>query len=464
MKKIFKNILVAAATVGAMSCSELVKDTNISPNSPTYAPASVVLPSSQLGLAMINEGDIARIAGIWSGYFSGSVLQYQPIHEYNVVAGDFDSAWDILYRVSYGNAKVAMEDAEERGNRILAGYCKIVMAYSLGIAADLWGDVPGAEAGKAIDGISTPVYDSQAEVFTAVQTLLDQAIEDIKSNEGVVSSDILNFSLEAAYSLKARYYMHTKNYDMALQNAQLGISSADQNVEIEHGTSLTINSNIYWTFCTVERPDYLTADNSFGVGYLEGRANAKTKTVHLSSYLYKEGTTYSHDLNVLEDGFFGQTSTFPLLTYRENVLTIAETSARANDLATALTKLNEYRSYMASGGYIDPLYHNVDGEALQYDAYTDADFDAGGMLNQDNISKADAYVREILAERYTALVGQLEGFSEMRRTYKDPLRVQITPNTGTQLPQRLLYPQVEINTNPNTPELVDVFTPTAVNQ
>lgn len=489
MKKIFKNILIAAATVGTMSCSELVKDTNISPNSPTEAPASVVFPSSQLALGMINEGDVARIAGIWSGNFSGSALQYEPYHQYNVVAGDFDSAWDILYRVSYGNAKLAMEDATNDGNRILAGYCKIVMAYSLGIAADLWGDVPAKDAGKLLEGTVTPSYESQVEVFAEVQRLLDEAIADIESGQGVLANgvDILNFSKEAAYSLKARYYMHTKDYASALTNAQKGIKSKDQNVELTHGSAQTINSNIYWTFCAVERPGYLTADNSFGVGYLNGRSNAKTNTMHLSKFLYSESTLYSHELNVNENAFFGQISSFPLITYRENILTIAELSAREGDTGAALSALNEYRDYMNNGGYLSEEYHEYDTVALdiagdtiwvdeendlplyntvmlQYDPLTDADFENGGLLNPDNVSKADAYLREILAERYTSLIGQLEGFSEMRRVYKDPMRVQITPNTGTQLPQRFLYPQVELNTNPLAPELVDVFTPTAVNQ
>jgi hypothetical protein len=64
---------------------------------------------------------------------------------------------------------------------------------------------------------------------------------------------------------------------------------------------------------------------------------------------------------------------------------------------------------------------------------------------------------EILVEKYASLFGQLETYSDLRRT-KNAIGVPL--NTGTQMPQRFLFPQSEINSNSKVPEnQLDKFLP-----
>lgn len=79
------------------------------------------------------------------------------------------------------------------------------------------------------------------------------------------------------------------------------------------------------------------------------------------------------------------------------------------------------------------------------------------------LSKNTALLREIVEERYVTFIGQLEQFSDVRRTKNE---IGLVPVTGSSLPQRFFYPQSEINTNANTPKLIpaDLFKPTEVNQ
>ena len=70
-----------------------------------------------------------------------------------------------------------------------------------------------------------------------------------------------------------------------------------------------------------------------------------------------------------------------------------------------------------------------------------------------------------LEERYVTFFGQIEGFNDVRRTRKEEVGIKLQPNTGSLLPERFLYPQSEIDSNPNTPSpLPGFFEPTEVNQ
>jgi hypothetical protein len=117
---------------------------------------------------------------------------------------------------------------------------------------------------------------------------------------------------------------------------------------------------------------------------------------------------------------------------------------------------------MNSGGYL-----SADWGTPMYAAYTTADFQAGGIENPTHSIAADrALLREILEERYVTFIGQIEGFNDVRRTLKETdVRVPVTPNKGTQFPQRFLYPQAEVSANKNVPNpFPGLFVATPVNK
>src|ERR1051325_2793820 len=68
-----------------------------------------------------------------------------------------------------------------------------------------------------------------------------------------------------------------------------------------------------------------------------------------------------------------------------------------------------------------------------------------------NVAVNTALLREILEERYVSLIGQLEGFTDMRRT-NNFLNIPLAAGK-TDFPKRFLYSQIEVNTNPNVPKV-----------
>lgn len=81
-----KVIKIAGLVLGAglISCESLVDNMNTDLNNPTDASATLILTGAQLGNVSVQEGHLARVAAMWSGYFTGTDRQYKDIYSYNV--------------------------------------------------------------------------------------------------------------------------------------------------------------------------------------------------------------------------------------------------------------------------------------------------------------------------------------------------------------------------------------------
>jgi len=486
MKRIQSNIYLLSFILlfFSSSCKKIVENINVDPNNPTSAPYNLVLNGAQVAGMLIYEGNLARIAGVFARSFTGVDRQYVSLNNYNSSSVDYNDTWDGLYATVIAQAKNVAAQAEAVNDKTTAGIAQVMMAQGFGVAADLWGDVPFSEAADP-DKFPTPKFDAQADVYKGVQLLLDSAILNLSANvgNGPGSKDIYyggNKSkwLQLAHTLKARYFLHVKDYTNAIVNANMGINNAANNMLDPHGQSYLIDFNVYYSFLSYDRPGYMNADGAIAPAYLDAtssiyKGNSKTNETARFEFFYQVGlNTGGLDPNVLVDfdwgnpsdqnGFFGASMPFPLVTFEENQLILAESYIKGNhDLNDALSALNAHRAYLNTGANIGTGYL-PDGS--KYLPYVLADFLPGGMVNpvSSGLSQENALLTEILKEKYVTLIGQIEQFNDVRRTHNF---LKIPPTTGSKLPQRFLYPQDEINTNPNTPKLSagDLFTVTTVN-
>jgi hypothetical protein len=195
--------------------------------------------------------------------------------------------------------------------------------------------------------------------------------------------------------------------------------------------------------------------------------NARTNETDRFSYIYTGSLVNGYDLNVSgadfdegkkPDAFFSNRASFPLVTYRENQLILAESSLRlaaGGNITEALDALNDYRAYLAGGGYLNPAY--IKGNGF-YQPFTATDFLAGGIENPGTLTPADALYKEIIEERYVSLLGTMESFVDLHRKGMGSFAgkqnwevLGLTPRTGSDIPQRFLVAQVEINSNTSAP-------------
>jgi len=479
-------ILLLAAVLMTGACKKFTEGLNTSPNSPTDAPYALVLNGAEVGGMLIYEGNLARVTGMFARSFAGADRQYVGISNYNTSTSDYNDTWDNLYSLVIGQLKIVALKASAVNDKHTIGIAQIQLAQAFGLAADLWGDVPFKEAGDAVK-YPTPKFDPQMDVYAGIQGLLDSGILNLQANvgNGPGEKDIYFQSdagkwIAVAHTLKARYYLHTKDYPNAIAHAQQGIASPAGNMIDPHGTSRPADFNVYYAFLSYDRVGYMNAEGAIAPALLnpsspQYRGDAKTDETARFEYLYQPGlNTGGLDPNVLsnfdgwgnpanQDGFFAGNASFPIVTFEENQLILAEANMKNTtpDAAAALSALNKHRQYMATGGYIDNGYLP---DGYKYDDYDLGDFNPGGIANPaaSGLTQSEALLKEILEEKYVTMIGQIEQFNDVRRTKN---LLGIPPTTGSKLPQRLPYPQDEINTNPNTPKPAagDLFKETTAN-
>ena len=155
-----------------------------------------------------------------------------------------------------------------------------------------------------------------------------------------------------------------------------------------------------------------------------------------------------------------------MVTFFENKLIMAEAAARGGNISSGLPHLNDVRAWLNSGGNLN---ENYIGQSHRYDPYVEADFNAGGIENTDNISALNAFLREVIEERYVSGFGMHMPYNDARRLRKSDNDIAVPyvmyNSDNTRKPERMPYATNELNSNSNAPaEDPGIFQKTAVNQ
>ncbi|MFE3868508.1 SusD/RagB family nutrient-binding outer membrane lipoprotein [Flavobacterium sp. LS2P90] len=459
MKKLNKYITPILFAFAVVSCTNLVEDINEDPNklSANDAQAKNIFQSVLLANQYFQTTNNVRNTMLWLGQGTGVDRQYIPLNDWNNnTSADSDSAWDLLYVNFLTQARITQDKAIEENNFKMLAALQIVEANSMGTATSLWGDIPYSEF-TTNNPNNKPKFDKQSTVYAKLQTLLDDAIANLGKAGSIPSALDIYYGgstakwTQLAYSLKARYYLHVKNYPLARANALLGINApANDFKALFYGTTSQQNFNPFYEFLEYERQGYMD-----GTGYAvtvlnktstKNRTNSKTDETARLAFIYTGTELNINGLdNGLETGRFGSDSNMPLVTYGEMLLIIAEADARTS-FAAGLTSYNTYRALLNTRYSIGNTNGGYEGLAYKYDPYVAADFASAGMENATgSLTNQNALLREIYEERYIYFIGNYEAFTDYRRT-NNIAEIKInTLFTGT--PQRLIYSQDEINAN-----------------
>lgn len=481
-----KNILIKTTSLFLIaatlfSCTDYVSDTNVDPDLITDSDARNLFQGILLANQFFQTSSNTRDVMIWLNQANGENRQYVSLNDWNLsTASTFDDSWNTAYVNCITNAKITAAKATKELNPRLVGAAQVIEAHCMGTVTSLWGDAPYSELN--IEGKNlTPKYDSQTAIYTSLQSLLDKAITNLSATtgKGIPADKDMYYAgsaakwIKLAYSLKARYYLHVKDYAKAKQNALLGVNNADDDFKAQFGNGYGQSFNPYYSFLVYDRDDYMSGD-SYAARLLDPsttlyRGNAKTDESARYAFTYNEEYFSPYGLNIYggdyggTNGKFGSDSAMPMVTYGEMLLIIAEADARSS-FSTGLASYNTYRNLLNTGYSIGIDNSGYDGEIFKYLPYVAADFAAGGMENNSGTALTDqnALIREIFQEKYIYLMGSYESFTDYRRS-NNAAQIQLkSGKAGT--PQRFLYPQVEINANPNTPSPVpSVVTKTTVN-
>lgn len=483
MKRQINTIIIVALTCFGLSCETYVEDLNIDPNNATDAPAEYILTGAQVtNMYNFHMDRMGIIASMWSGQLTGIDRQYLSYQNYQYSPVETSGNWTDLYQKVYIQLEISKKKFDIINNRLGTGIAKIIQSHSIGTAAAIYGDIPFSQAG-APEEYPNPVFDDQEDVYSNIQVLLSSGISDLESGIGSLpgGTDIYFDGdrvkwIEVAHTLKARFYLETGDYEQAYAEAEMGISALSNSLMSKH-TPISGMRNGLYTHQVNDRVGDVNAMGSNLSMLLNPedstyRGNAKTDETARFNYYFvnlgDNGITGEIEPNYLStsmgdsfNGFIAIDAAFPLVSYQENILILAEAAARVKGFDVALDHLNDFRSFMNNGGYMDATY--IEEFPLKYDPYNIVDFQAAGINNQNGNSMEEALLTEILEERYVTFFMQIIAFNDVRRTRGETAGIKLQPETGDKLPERLFWGESDINSNVNPPPLPSIFDPTPIN-
>ncbi len=474
MKKITYKIILSLLLIFTAACEKMVEGINDNPNDIIVSDVEerLFLTGAQLANVQLNCGHLNRISGMYSGQLIGYSSLYSNIYGFSLSTAESNSEWFDLYVGVLSNTK---HIANNSSSQLLVGISKIIEGHALGTGASLFGDIPFSESGNP--EISDPIFDSQIDVYAGAISLLDEGISALNSaNSGSVAEDIYfggdkaNW-IAAAYTLKARFYLHQKNYASAFTAAQNGISSASGDMKYKPpGAAGSGDRNLFWTILEGSRGGDI-GNSDQGESYLIqmldpanalSRNNAKTDETARKGFYTIDSSGGSANTGILE-----MTQPQNMVTYFENQLILAECAARNGTMADGLPYLNAVRSWMNTGAHVNS---NFQGEPYSYLAYDAADFASGGIENADGVDSKTAFLREVIEERYVSGFGMHMPYNDSRRLRKSDSNIAVPyilfdgPQSGP-WPERMPYATTELNSNSNAPdEDPGIFVVTRVNQ
>ena len=157
---------------------------------------------------------------MYSGQLIGFSSLYSNIYGFNLSTAEANSEWNALYVGVMTNMR---NIATNSNNPLLVGIAQIVEAHAAGTAASIWGDIPYTEASNP--EISDPTFDDQLSVYNSAISLLDQGISSLQGassanlNEDIFFGGDKDQWIAAAYTIKARFNLHKKDYAAAASAA-----------------------------------------------------------------------------------------------------------------------------------------------------------------------------------------------------------------------------------------------------
>jgi len=431
-KNIFKILLTAIFSFAVLiSCD--YDDVNQDPTRPGGESVQLVaiMPAMQTQTHRNIDAVLGRYAGIimqqWQG-FDAQQLQYTS---YVISENDTDNPWDFgLYTGSMRDAADIIERATNTDALNTRGVAKIYMAINLGLATNVWGDVPYSEAFLGKENLS-PKYDDQEEIYGVLQTLLSGAIDDLNAEDPAgIQGDLLNGSndqwIAAAHSLKARFYIQQTSVNsnaaqLALDELDMAVSSnaAQLNFQFEN----TQNGGHPLALFGFQRPNTMIIDGFF--------ADLMMEDPRMDKYMYEEEGNFFFFDSANPNLFWAQLdSPNPVISFSETKFIEAEALARTGADGTEALK----EAVRANMEYLGIASSEID-------AYLS--------------SLASTSIQSIILEKYKAMYGQspLQVWNDYRRTGFPDITANENGVNGNNpsgiVPRRLLYPISERLSNPD---------------
>lgn len=484
------------------SCTEDTMDKiNRDKDNPLDVEARFLIPELITSSAFsVAGGDLSTYASVYIEHEGGAHNQMyyadkrlgEPIS-----TTTYNNSWRSIYS-NIMLAKVVIDkctNGEDKGNDIILGIAKVLLAYNSAVATDLFGDTPYAEAG-IIDENMIPVYrhpkvDKQEDIYKNIFTLLDEAIAIFSSSE---TSDLIPLSnndyiyggdkskwLKAAYGLKARYTMRllarSANKTADLNNILSYIgksftsSSEEFKFKIYDGSA---QNNPLYSFSISRRA--LGVSKSYADKLRERNDPRLTQMfMNRDSRGAMSAITDLSKLTAFENGVspesqtayslmisdYAPTAPTQLMSYHELLYLKAEAYARLGDNPMAKIALKD-----ALGAGFANLEISLES-SIEKNQISGTSVDLSATVSNTYFTASveplfDAYpLKEIMIQKYLAFAGasgeSIESYNDYRRLQganENFITLANPNNADNKFPLRYIYGGDDVSSNPNIRVLI----------
>lgn len=459
LKNNISKLVVALTVIGLTTtgCKKYFEDYVVTPNDPAEVTPGLLLTTVQVSTFATFGGQLARQSGILVQHVSGTQVGSQSLEVANYIITEQtnENEWNGMYTGAVMNANILIRDYGGE-SPYYAGIAKVLLAMNIGLATDLWGDVPFSDASGGETGNLTPKYDTQEQILAGIQSTLDEAIVDLQmaesDNVNIPSTDDLIFEgdvsmwIKTAYGLKARYANRLSQRDPgnsatdALAAVTNAMQSTADDCNMVFGGGVT--SQNQWYAYGNDRANYILVSETF-VDSLYNRADPRLEALVGKDENDSISGTPFDDPNVisasyLSDYYASANSSVPLVSYVEMKFIEAEAKLRSGDVGGAATAHNDAikESILQITGAPDPTYE--------------------GMYASETASTIS--LEKIMFQKWIALFAQCEAYADWRRT-GFPMLTSNPNATMSQIPLRFVTPQNERLYNPNAVVVGDLTQP-----
>ena len=463
MNKIRKTYLLAVVVLVSISGCDNYLDVNVDPTLKPDATVQELLPTAEYYTSEASYQQ-AYIASQYAQQISSN-LGTNGTDTY--AESENATGWSNLYLYVIPQLNTIIKKGQTTDVPAYTGMAKTLLAYNLGLAAVNWENIPYSKADQEPKSFQ-PAYDSQQDIYTNIQKLLDEAIVELAKNTGtkpgaddlIYGGDLAKWT-RLAYSLKARYLMHlsAKNTKQTAQNAlaaiQNGMKSNDDDFQMPYNTknlspwySRVALANSTGNLSVTYGSTFVDLMNGKVQGIVDPRLS-KVVTLKNGQTVYNgvvpgsnAGSTVDFTVKAWHSSI---TSPIVFMTYSEVKAIEAEAQFLVND-GTMASKGTTEAAYKA---YLEIARTNMVKLGV-----ADADITKYLSSAAVGVGAANLKLLDILREKYKSmfLIGDI--WTDLRRyDYWDfPLPMNMNPDLAGKRIQRMKYPSTELTRNTATAE------------
>jgi hypothetical protein len=473
-------IFLGAGLLAATSCKKNFLDVNVDPNNPTTASVDLVLPTALVYAAYDFGNPYQIVGGFWAQYWTQGPTgnQFSNYDQYSINSGDFDRQWINVYAGPLNDFRYIIEEGQKTGNNNYAAIGKIMQAYLFQYVTDMQGDVPFAEALQGAANLN-PKFDTQQEIYDGLITLVDEGLALLDENSAThPGTDDLFYHGDMHLWKK---FANTLKLKIFLRQAYVRSAVAQAGVEALYANNAEFidfheTAEVQFTTATFNQHPLFAHINSVGefnilasqtaLNYMLGLNDPRVDVFYRKATAGAGAGTHVGIVQgmgrilpnpaTLDDRQFSKPG--PAVGGAPN-------TGGAGGAAPVIF-ISEAESYFLQAEAVARGWGAGNAEQLYNDAIELSFLQWGFTSAQFNTYKAQAGVvfpaagtaeqklKAIITQKWVSMCGtqNIESWTEWRRTgYPDIFTVSATTIIGNKFPTRLLLPDSEVTSNPNTP-------------